>query len=59
METFSSVDLSTKLGRVIDIAMASPVLITRYRRPCVVILNATEYDRLTALDTATKEDKGS
>lgn len=54
MESFSAVDLSTRMGTVIDTAMAQPVMITRYRRPCVVMINVAEYERLIALDSAPK-----
>lgn len=65
MERFSAVDLNAKMGVVIDKAMAHPVMITRYRRDCVVILNVEEYERLTtaAAELAklqqAQEDKGS
>lgn len=65
MERFSAVDLNTKMGQVIDRAMAHPVVITRYRRDCVVMLNVEEFERLTAAAATLadlqkrQEDKGS
>lgn len=55
MQTFAAQALTAKTGEVIDQAMAHPVQITRYRRPCVVILNVAEYERLVAAEAALKE----
>jgi PHD/YefM family antitoxin component YafN of YafNO toxin-antitoxin module len=54
MESFSAVDLSTRMGHVIDQAMAHPVQITRYRRAVVVMINAAEYERLTEAEAELK-----
>lgn len=61
METFTSQQVSAHLGQAIDKAMAHPILVTRYNRRAVVILNADEYDRLVtaAEGPSQQEDEGS
>ncbi|WP_226382063.1 type II toxin-antitoxin system prevent-host-death family antitoxin [Falsiroseomonas ponticola] len=35
-------------GRLIDLARAEPVIITKHLRPVVVVVSVEEYERLTA-----------
>ena len=35
-------------GRLIDLARAEPVIITKHLRPVVVVVSIEEYERLTA-----------
>lgn len=44
---FNSSDAKSKLGMLIDIAIREPVLITRNRRPIVVVLAYQDYEALT------------
>jgi prevent-host-death family protein len=43
-------DVQKMFGRYHDRALAKPVTVTKYGRPSVVILSATEYERLKKLD---------
>jgi len=52
MRTFTSADAKNNFGELIDMARASPVAITKYERPVVVVVAVEEYERLKALDTA-------
>jgi prevent-host-death family protein len=50
MATASSAEVQKNFGRYKDTALAEPVVVTQYGKPCVVILAATEYERLRQLD---------
>jgi prevent-host-death family protein len=50
MATASSAEVQKKFGRYKDTALAEPVVVTQYGKPSVVILAATEYERLKELD---------
>jgi len=43
-------DVQKNFGRYQDEALVSPVTVTKYGRPSVVILSAGEYERLKKLD---------
>lgn len=46
MRTISAKDAKYNFGRLIDLARAAPVAITKYERPVVVVMAVEEYDRL-------------
>ncbi len=50
MATASSADEQKNVGRYKDTALAEPVVVTQYGKASVVILAATEYQRLKELD---------
>ena len=53
MQTLSAKDAKYGFGRLIDLARAEPVAVTKHRRPVVVVLSVEEYQRLKVLDTPT------
>jgi prevent-host-death family protein len=50
MTVASSAEVQKNFGRYKDAARTEPVLVTQYGTPAVVILAASEYDRLKELD---------
>ena len=50
MSTVSSAEVQKNFGRFKEAARTEPVVVTQYGKPAVVILNASEYDRLKELD---------
>ncbi len=50
MSTVSSADVQKNFGRYKDAARVEPVVVTQYGKPAVVILAASEYERLKELD---------
>ena len=46
MQTLSAKDAKYGFGRLIDLARAEPITVTKYGRPVVVVLSAEEYERL-------------
>ena len=46
MRTISAKDAKYNFGRLIDLARAAPIAITKYDRPVVVMMAVEEYDRL-------------
>ena len=56
MQTLSAKDAKYGFGRLIDLARAEPITVTKYGRPVVVVLSAEEYERLKALESAGKTD---
>lgn len=52
MKTITATEAKNKLGTFIDLALAEPVMIEKSGRKSVVILSATEYERLTAMEDA-------
>lgn len=50
MKTVRSVELQKNFGRLRDLALAEPVVITHYDRPSLVILSVTEYERMKRFD---------
>ena len=51
MQILSAKDAKYGFGRLIDLARAKPVAVTKHGRTVVVVLSAEEYERLKALDT--------
>ena len=52
MQTLSAKDAKYGFGRLIDLARAEPVEVTKHGRPVVVVLSVEEYERLKALESA-------
>jgi prevent-host-death family protein len=50
MTIVSSAEVQKNFGRYKDAASIEPVVVTQYGKPAVVILAATEYERLKELD---------
>lgn len=50
MQTLSAKDAKYGFGRLIDLARAEPVAVTKDGRPVVVVMAVEEYERLKALD---------
>ncbi len=51
MQTLSAKDAKYGFGRLIDLARAEPVAVTKHGRRVVVVLSVEEYERLKSLDT--------
>lgn len=47
MRTFTSADAKNNFGALIDAARVSPVAVTKYDRPFVVVMAVEEYEKLT------------
>ena len=56
MQTLSAKDAKYGFGRLIDLARAEPIAVTKHGRPVVVVLSVEEYERLKALESAGKTD---
>ena len=56
MQTLSAKDAKYGFGRLIDLARAEPITVTKHGRPVVVVLSAEEYEQLKALESAGKTD---
>jgi len=50
MSTVSSAEVQKNFGRFKEAARTEPVVVTQYGKPAVVILDASEYERLKELD---------
>ena len=50
MAIVSSAEVQKNFGHYKDAARAEPVVVTQYGKPAVVILAASEYERLKELD---------
>lgn len=50
MTVVSSAEVQKNFGRYKDAARAEPVVVTQHGKPAVVILAASEYERLKQLD---------
>lgn len=50
MKTLTAKDAKYGFGRLIDLARAEPLAVTKHGRPVVVVMAAEEFDRLKALD---------
>ncbi len=48
MRTFSSADAKNRFGDLIDAARISPVAVTKYDKPFVVVMGVEEFDRLNS-----------
>ena len=61
MQTLGAKDAKYGFGRLIDLARAKLVAVTKHGRPVVVVLSVEEYERLKALESgsAGEKDKSS
>lgn len=50
MRSITAADGKNNFGKLIDLARAAPVAVTKYDRPVVVVMAVEEYERLTAND---------
>ena len=50
MQTLSAKDAKYGFGRLIDLARAEPVAVSKHGRPVVVVLAIEEYERLKSMD---------
>lgn len=50
MRTFTAAEAKNKFGELVDLARASPVAITKYDRPVLVVMAIEEFERLQGLD---------
>ena len=50
MQILSAKDAKYGFGRLIDLARAEPVAVTKHGRPVVVVMAIEEYERLKAVD---------
>ena len=57
MQALSAKDAKYGFGRLIDLARAKPIAVTKHGRPVVVVLSVEEYERLKALESASAEEK--
>lgn len=57
MHTLSAKDAKYGFGRLIDLARADPVAVTKHGRVVVVVMAVEEYDRLKTVE-ADKTSKG-
>lgn len=55
MQTLSAKDAKYGFGRLIDLARAEPVAVTKHGRTVVVVLAIEEYERLKTLDVPKTE----
>ena len=51
MKTLTAKDAKYSFGRLIDLARAEPVTVTKHGRPVVVVMAVEEFERVRALDT--------
>ena len=51
MERVTSVDVSKRFGFYGEVAQREPVVITNHGRDSLVLISASEYDRLKSMDT--------
>ena len=57
MQTLSAKDAKYSFGRLIDLARAEPIAVTKHGRPVVVVLSVEEYERLKALENTSAKEK--
>ncbi|MDA8347331.1 MAG: type II toxin-antitoxin system Phd/YefM family antitoxin [Pseudomonadota bacterium] len=57
MRTISAKDAKYNFGELIDLARATPIAITKYDRPVVVVMAVEEFERLKALDESSAGQK--
>lgn len=50
MRTFTAAEAKNKFGALVDLARASPVAITKYDRPVLVVMAIEEFERLQTVD---------
>ncbi|MHA7857807.1 MAG: type II toxin-antitoxin system Phd/YefM family antitoxin [Henriciella sp.] len=51
MQTLSAKDAKYSFGRLIDLARAEPVAVSKHGRAVVVVMAIEEYDRLKTLES--------
>ena len=51
MRTLSAKDAKYEFGRLIDLARAEPVAVTKHGRAVVVVIAVEEYERLKNIET--------
>jgi prevent-host-death family protein len=52
MKTINATEVKNRFGAVMDIALVEPVMVQKCGRSSVVMLSASEYERLTAMEDA-------
>ena len=57
MQTLSAKEAKNGFGRLIDLARAEPLAVTKHGRPVVVVLSVEEYERLKTLESASAGEK--
>lgn len=56
MRTLSAKDAKYEFGRLIDLARAEPVAVTKHGRAVVVVIAVEEYERLKDNETVKRND---
>ncbi len=56
MRTFSSADAKNRFGDLIDAARISPVAVTKYDKPFVVVMGIDEFTRLSERGALKKKE---
>ena len=59
MKTLSAKDAKYGFGRLIDLARAEPVAVTKHGRPVVVVMAVEEYERLKFLEAGHADGRPS
>lgn len=59
MRTLSAKDAKYEFGRLIDLARAEPVAVTKHRRAVVVVIAVEEYERLKDNEMVKRNDHSS
>ena len=59
MKTLSAKDAKYGFGRLIDLARAEPVAVTKHGRPVVVVMAVEEYERLKVFETGHVDSRPS
>ncbi|WP_036634153.1 type II toxin-antitoxin system Phd/YefM family antitoxin [Paenirhodobacter enshiensis] len=57
MRTLSAKDAKYEFGRLIDLARAEPVAVTKHGRAVVVVIAVEEYERLKGLEMDKRNDR--
>ncbi len=52
MKTINATEVKNRFGAVMDIALAEPLMVQKSGRSLVVMLSASEYERLMAIEDA-------
>ena len=50
MDTLTAKEAKYGFGRLIDLARAKPVAVTKHGRPVIIVIAVEEFERLKALD---------
>ena len=56
MQTLSAKDAKYSFGRLIDLARAEPVAVTKHGRTVVVVLAVEEFERLKEVESGREEN---